>query len=350
MPKTKLIAGVNDLEARFPEVAAEADGWDPSEIFPGSKDKKDWKCKLGHTWDATPNNRTSKKTGCPVCAGKKLWVGFNDLQTKFPEVAKQAHEWDPTTVVAGHDEKKDWKCDLGHVYPAAVKDRTSGGTGCPYCSNTKLLKGFNDLATTHPEIAKQAHKWDSTTVVAGHNGKKEWKCDLGHIWRAVVNSRANGGKGCPYCSNNKLLPGFNDLKTRYPEIAKQADNWDPSKIFPGHNGKKKWKCDLGHKWSATPDARTSQNHGCPICAAKKVVVGFNDLQSKYPEIAAEADGWDPTTRTSKSDDIVDWICPLGHKYPARIANRTPPHSNGCPYCSGNKVLPGFNDLATKFQK
>lgn len=51
------------------------------------------------------------------------------------------------------------------------------------------------------------------------------------------------------------------------------------------------------------------------------------------------------TITSGSGLKMDWICPIGHTY-----QQTPGHivaGRRCPYCAGNKILPGFNDLATK---
>eukprot|EP00741_Cyanophora_paradoxa_P020142 tig00000219_g19443.t1 len=67
----------NNLEARFPEVAAEWDveangGLKPSEVMPGSNKKYWWRCReCGHKWQAQPNNRTSRKSGCPPCGLRK---------------------------------------------------------------------------------------------------------------------------------------------------------------------------------------------------------------------------------------------------------------------------------------
>ena len=90
------------------------------------------------------------------------------LSETHPELAKEAYGWDPTTVVAGTNKKLDWKCKQGHTWIASGVKRTAG-QGCPVCSNRNVLKGFNDMATTHPELAKEAHGWDPTTVRAGTN-------------------------------------------------------------------------------------------------------------------------------------------------------------------------------------
>ena len=98
------------------------------------------------------------------------------------------------------------------------------------------------------EIAKEADGWDPSKVVAGSNTKMSWKCKTGHRWEAIVNSRTGGrNSGCPYCSNRKVFKGFNDLKKLFPEIAEEADGWDPSKVISGsHN----------YFWSSTPGLLT----------------------------------------------------------------------------------------------
>ena len=53
-----------------------------------------------------------------------------------------------------------WKCFKGHEWKTAVNHRTNKGTKCPECDKYKrgeAIKGFNDLATFFPDIAKE---WD----------------------------------------------------------------------------------------------------------------------------------------------------------------------------------------------
>ena len=62
-------------------------GIEPQNITVGSVKKIWWICEKGHEWQATPNNR-SRGQGCPVCAGRKVLVGHNDLASQMPSVAK----------------------------------------------------------------------------------------------------------------------------------------------------------------------------------------------------------------------------------------------------------------------
>lgn len=92
--------------------------------------------------------------------------------------------------------------------------------------------------------------------------------------------------------------------------------------------------------------------GCPICSGKTAISGENDLLTLFPNLAAE---WHaernvtPDHVTPYSNKKVWWRCVLGHEWQAVIAARVVENS-GCPYCTGRRVLAGFNDLATLFPK
>ena len=81
----------------------------------------------------------------------------------------------------------------------------------PYCGDRKVLKGHNDLRTTHPEIAREWNKERNgdlrpTDVIANSNKRVWWKCEEGHEWSGLIANRARRGEadpGCPYCSGRK---------------------------------------------------------------------------------------------------------------------------------------------------
>lgn len=69
-----------------------------------------------------------------------------------------------------------------------------------------MLVGFNDLATREPLLSKQWHpKLNGSLTpemftVGSH--RKVWRrCHEGHVWRAVIYSRAGPKRsGCPVCA------------------------------------------------------------------------------------------------------------------------------------------------------
>ncbi len=344
---TKPLSGFNDLATTHPKIAAEADGWDPSLELQGSHKRVSWKCERGHKWSTTIGTRTSRNSGCPTCINKVLDKGFNDLATTHPEIAAEADGWDPSTLISGANKKMNWKCKNGHKYNSLVSMRAQG-VGCPVCAGKKVIPGVNDLATLNPELAKEAFGWDPTTLTIGSKKKVGWKCPKGHFYESAIGSRSSG-RGCPVCRGFKIEIGDNDLATVSPKIASQAFGWDPTTVTAGSARRLEWKCSLGHTWKTAVVNRfqggREDGSDCPVCAGDKVWPGFNDLATRFPEIALEADGWDPTEMASGTHKKLSWKCHLGHKYDMTVVLRTRQES-GCPFCSGNRVLIGFNDLAT----
>jgi len=190
-------------------------------------------------------------------------------------------------------------------------------------------------------------------VTTGMQRKVWWKCNKGHEWQAQVRYRVSGNQ-CPYCTKRFVSPNETDLATTHPLLAAE---WHPenngallpSQVFAGSKKRVWWRCKKGHDWSAKIYSRVI-GYGCPACAGKIVIPGENDLASTRPVIAAQ---WHPTKNdtlrpenvTSKSNKRAWWVCERGHEWEAQISQRTFA-GNGCPYCTGKRVLKGFNDLAT----
>lgn len=191
------------------------------------------------------------------------------------------------------------------------------------------------------------------------SGKKVWwKCKKGHEWQAVIESRTDIGTNCPYCSGRYPIPGKTDLETwcrdNNIDLLKE---WDykrngkvPSEYMPKSGSKVWWICGKGHEWQAIINDRIGGERGCPYCANKKVLQGFNDLKTKYPKAAKEwnhdkNEGILPTKIMYTSSKKVWWKCEKGHEWQTKIYLRTVNHYN-CPYCSGQLPILGENDLKT----
>ena len=207
----------SNFEIKHPDIAAQ---WHPTlngtvhpSQLPGtaSKTKVYWLCaKCNSSWKASIDSRI-RGSGCPVCAGRVVKKGFNDLQSNYPSIAAN---WHPTKNeglsacdVTSHSHKKVWWiCDLGHEWVSTIKDRVEGN-GCPFCSGKRVLKGYNDLATIIPQLADE---WDeqnndkSPDQITAHSGyKANWICKkCGYKWNASVDSRSRGN-GCPNCANER---------------------------------------------------------------------------------------------------------------------------------------------------
>ncbi len=334
----RILVGVNDLATTHPELANSLVNADPKKLTAGSGKKLLWKCTIGHITEAALYSKTNGN-GCRICANDELLIGFNDLETTAPNLAKDADGWDPKEVIFGTNKKLKWKCSAcGNKWIASANHRRN--RGCAVCANQKVKPGLNDLATTHPDLAKEAYGWDPTTIFA-HSGKQvEWLClKFGHTWKAQPNNRSTRGDGCSICSGQKLLSGFNDLATTHPDIALDAIGFDPKLI--GKNDKKKrvWKCKkFEHTYESQTANRTYRDQGCNICAGKVILVGFNDLLTTNPELAAQAYRWDPSKVTFGSHLRKKWKCLNGHIWEAIVANRSTGYD--CPTCAITGFSPG----------
>lgn len=251
-----------------PELAAQATDPSTALLSTGSNKKVEWECSRGHRWHATPCDRAIEKRGCPYCSGRLPIAGETDLTTTHPEIAAQLHGADPNTISAGSVRKFEWKCSRGHQWTATAANRALKGSGCPYCCGRLPIVGETDLATTHPELSRQAEDTDPTTLSRGSNKRVLWRCGLGHEWTATPNTRVNMAAGCPYCAGQQTLPGFNDLLTRYPAIGAEARSVDPRTISSNAKAPIEWECTFcPRRWRTFPANRTNRGSspGCPTC-------------------------------------------------------------------------------------
>lgn len=216
-------------------------------------------------------------------------------------------EWDkekngsltPKDITAGSGEKVWWvlhyddPCTRKHFdfsWKSEVRSRING-IGCPYLSGQAVWEGFNDLKSTHPELAAQWHPSKNGNlkpedVTDGSNYKAWWFLSYDdeksgkHFdfeWKSSIASRTKG-IGCPYISGKAVWKGFNDLETVNTKLAAE---WDykknkmlPSEVTAGSRKKVWWKCSIcGHKWKTAISRRNIC--GCPECRKK--------LRSSIPE-------------------------------------------------------------------
>jgi DNA-directed RNA polymerase subunit RPC12/RpoP len=252
----------------------------PDDVSYGSNKIVWWNGICGHEWQASIKSRaTGKQTGCPYCSGNRVLKGFNDLSTRFPEIAS---EWSdrnaplqPEDFSAFANQKVWWKGRCGHEWKALISDR-SAGHGCPYCRDHKLLIGFNDFQTLHPDLALE---WSEQNDVLPNSIPEKklmnawWKCNsCGGEYRAWIISRLAGSK-CPYCSNRKVERGINDLATTDPEIAaewvyeRNGEN-TPQSVIRFSRQEYWWRSSCGHEWKAKVSDRTVARIQCSKCESE----------------------------------------------------------------------------------
>lgn len=179
-----------------------------------------------------------------------------------------------------------------------------------------------------------------------------WRCEKGHSWQAALDSRVYLGRSCPYCANQAVLLGENDMTTVAPEMAKL---WHPTRngallpsdVMAGSKKRVWWRCEKGHEWQARADA-IKAGGACPYCSGRYAIPGETDLATTHPHILSywsDKNKLRPTDVTAGATGKVWWVCEKGHEWEAAVYSVA---VNGCrcPYCAGKRVIPGETDLAT----
>lgn len=334
-------------------------GVDVNAVLASSGKKYWWICSRGHSWQAPVSKRVLGFSKCRLCLkldGVSLFDAYPELLGEL-EKTESLGELGP--IYAGSQVKLTWKCKLGHVYQASAESR-SRGSGCLYCSNQKVLKGFNDMATTHPELAKYLDpvKTGATAeeVSGGSGAHFWWLCDKGHSTRATADSRKSNPSRCSVCTNKKVITGINDMATTHPDLAKEFDLEKNFPLTPQtiNSGTRKvlwWLCPKGHSYDVDGMHRVTQGAGCPYCSNKRILAGFNDMATLAPQLLSHFHYEKNHPRTPenlayRTNYKLWWICELGHEYQAKPGNRLQEGGLGCPVCSTHQILAGFNDLAT----
>lgn len=221
-----VIPGINDFESNYPLHMKDWNyskniGIDPKTLSLRSSTVVYWKCHdCGYEWKGALRNASKKTINCPMCSrldsGNKRHLAALKTNGCFSD-SKLLLDWDyeknkkdPSEYSPHSNQYVYWKCHVcGYEWKSKISNRSSLGRGCPFCGKRKLIPGINDLATKHPELAKEWHPTKNgdlkpSDVFSSQNIKVWWLCPVGHEYQASVNHRAHKqGTNCPICNSGR---------------------------------------------------------------------------------------------------------------------------------------------------
>lgn len=173
--------------------------------------------------------------GCRKCGHKRTTQKQMKSQEQF---VSEVYDLDSTTTVlgiyAGAFTPIDFMCSKGHIYQMRPVDFLHGKR-CPYCASRKILIGYNDIATTRPDIAALfTDKEDGYRYMAGSKYKASFTCPLcGTIQYKHIGLVSERGFSCKNCSDHLSYPNrfgrafFDQLSVDYYDT-----EWQPSWAKP----------------------------------------------------------------------------------------------------------------------
>lgn len=329
---------------------------DPTKITIGSHKKVWWKCSEGHEWEASLNHRTSKGRGCPYCCHNPCVLsGVNDLQTIYPDLAK---EWHPTKngtlqphqVTAKSSKKIWWKCSKGHEWKTAVNHRANG-SGCPYCRNALQTSfpeqaiyyyvkiAYADAINGYTDIFKN-HGMELDIYIPSLNIGIEYD---GSAFHKTKVQQQREMKKYRICQDNGILL----IRIRENTVDNVDNICDKAILLIGNLTESIERLKLFLPNINDVDVARDEMH---IRSNYHSKLKEKSLLHLYPKLCEE---WNydnnkelmPDMFAARSNAKVWWKCSKGHEWSASIDDRV--SGNGCPYCGNRKILLGYNDFASK---
>lgn len=159
----------------------------------------------------------------------------------------------PEEVTYGSRKRVTWLCHkCGYEWETTVKNRALSHRGCAVCSGKKVMSGYNDVGTMHPELANfydtNKNARELNTIASSDRNTYWWLCDKGHSFQKRLETMINN-TFCPVCSIEKktLCMGSNDLLTVYPSLVDEFWDYDkndklPQELTLGSGYNAWWKC------------------------------------------------------------------------------------------------------------
>lgn len=309
-------------------------------------------CTRGHLYiEVRTTEDDDVETPCPTCTGVHVERGVNDLATVSPLIAAQLHptlngDLTASDITARSHTVVWWKCpEKGHPFRAMPFNRTLNDAGCAVCLNRVTLVGVNDLATTHPRIARELHPKTgyaktATQLNAADPKTRDWLCPKDHPYRASVKARVRG-KSCDECKKQRTRTSGRSIVDTHPHLVPSwlpelNEGREPADYTKGSKLEVIWLCTKSghtHTFPMRLEART-RGCDCPYCAGRLLLEGFNDFATTDPKHVGD---WHPYRNRKYPNEVMrgsndkhHWKCKDGHETEQSIPNRR--LSGGCVEC------------------
>ena len=300
---------------------------------------------------------------CPNCRCAKLFNSSGSVAALYPELVLLLSNKDNTNLYTESQLSKKiclWKCPTckGESYHE-IQMMTYQKNWCPYCNGDKPMPGYNTVMALYPDVASLLSPADSTDLnneLPTSTKYCLWKCpNCGGTNDFRVCDMVSGEAECPYCSGAKVLPGFNSVAVKYPELLERLsvnDFTNLDEYLPTAKKTCLWRCP---KCGGEAEFRICDmvigKAECPYCNGTKVLPGFNSFAAKHSDLLPE---WDyvanylldnPDTISERSTRKYWWYCSIDptHKYCMSPKDRLmfqKRQRNPCLYCKGRRRKKG----------
>lgn len=164
--------------------------------------------KHDYIWDGIPGNLLYG-SGCYYCGKESMGRLQTLTQEEYEAKFKRANP--NFTIISnykGRKEKIKCKCNICNYEWESTASYLLSERKCPLCSNMVVVKGINDIATTHAHLIKYVKNIeDCYTHCATNKAKITFKCPVcGDEREMRINNVVKTGYHCFYCDKNISIP------------------------------------------------------------------------------------------------------------------------------------------------
>ena len=208
-------------------------------------------CNLHNVEYNSRPDRVYYNAGCEECV-RDIKISQRMSREEFIEKVKEKNEHvrngddEVSGEYNGFTEPIECRCNKHDVTWSPIAASLCKGIGCRECKKEKISE---KKSMTHDEYVNGLQNINPTIKVLSkyegmhENITVEFKC--GHAWTTKAAQVYYKDIICPYCSNQEILIGFNDLWTTSATTAKLLTNQeDGYTVTKGSGQKKSFTCQL----------------------------------------------------------------------------------------------------------
>jgi hypothetical protein len=323
----------------------------PSQLSSKSSYRAFWRCKYGHMWEATIDNRTHNHSNCPECNPQTSRIEIYllcEIRTIHPNT-----QW--RRLIDGVE------CDI-FIPDLNIGIEVDG----QYWHNNKLQKDISKgLFFKEREVKLVRVRDVFLPVIDGYQISFNRNENLQLVSNRLIKYLTKFNNSFDsYPQKQQAESSFNLMISRLPappigetlvdlnpEVAAQWDYVKNDPLVPdlfskGSNQKFWWICSKGHSYNASINNRVSKGSDCPFCYELKrseianrgrlkktqSLTSANPIYLKMFDL--EKNTLHPSEIAIKSSKDIWWICEHGHSFckkPVYMAD-----SYNCPTCKSFK--------------
>jgi very-short-patch-repair endonuclease len=211
----------------------------PDELSLNSHKKFWFDCECGHTFESSLLNINQANNWCGFCSNppkklcndEKCKICFNNSFASHPKSICWSYENKliPRQLFKNADRRKfKFNCECGHKLEMVLKQISSQGHWCSYCSHQKLCENKEcKMCFNNSFVSVERSKYlndkniNPRMLFKSTNKKFDFDCDVCNKVFTCQLSDITKGVWCSFCVNKTELILFDKLKEKYNTLKRQ---------------------------------------------------------------------------------------------------------------------------------